>query len=221
MASVSAYGVVLQFANQAKSTLAGAITNTATTANLSTGTGVLFPVPAAGQGYVGTFVDAATGLLSEVVLVTAMSGDQIVTMVRAQENTTALAWNAGDFFYMFDTAGTMTSMQQTQQAEPARIVTSSASFTLSNLDGGIGLERTAGLAAMNITMPVSPSNGQVIQIDDLVGNFNAYPVTMIPNSGQSIAGLPGNAVLNVDGDSWRLKFYSTGTNTGIWSFTKK
>lgn len=221
MASVSAYDVVLEFANQAKSTLAGAITNTATTAQLSTGTGTLFPNPSSGEGYVGTFVDAATGLRSEVVLVSAMSGDQIATMVRAQEGTSAQAWNAGDFFYQFCTAGTLTSMQQTQQAAPARVVTSSSSFSLSDLDGAVGLNRTTSLAAMNITMPVSPTNGQVIEIDDLVGNFNAYPVTMIPNSGQSIAGLPGNAVLNLNGASWALKFYSTGTNTGIWSFSKK
>ena len=221
MASVSAYGVVLEFANNAKSTLAGAITNTAVTAQLSSGTGTLFPAPAAGEGYVGTFIDAATGLLNEVVLVTSMSGDQIATMTRAQEGTTALNWNAGDFFYMLCTAGTLTSLLQQEQAAPARIVTSSSSFTLTNLDGGVGFNRTTSLAAMNVTMPVTPINGQVIEIDDLVGNFNTYPLSMVPNSGQSIAGLPGDALLNINGASWAFKFYSTGTNTGIWSFSKK
>lgn len=221
MASVSAYGVTLLFANQAKSTLAGAITNTATVAQLASGTGVGFPSPADGQGYVGTFNDATTGLLYEVVLVTQMNGDQIAAMTRAQEGTTALNWNAGDFFYMLTTAGTMATMVQEEEAAPTRIVTSSTSFQLLNTDGAVGLNRTTSVAAMDITMPVSPTNGQVIEIDDLVGNFNAYPVTMIPNSGQSIAGLPGNAVLNIDGSSWAFKFYSTGTNAGIWSFSKK
>lgn len=215
--AIAPYDVVLLFANLAKSTLAGAITNTAVTAQLQTGTGALYPGPTSGQGYVATFVDAATGLLNEVVLVTQMTGDQITTMVRAQEGTGALAWNAGDFFYMLDTAGTMASMQQTQQAAPARVITSSASFTASNLDGGLGFARVSGLAATTVTLPVSPTNGQVIEIDDLVGNFNTYPITVTPNSGQNIVGLPGSATLNVNGGSWQLKFYSTGTNLGTWS----
>ena len=219
MASLSAYNVVLLFANLAKTTLAGAITNTATAAALSTGSGVLYPNPFAGQGYVGTFIDAATGLLNEIVLVTGMSGDTITLMTRAQESTTALAWNAGDFFYMFNTGGSLASMLQQQQASPARSVTSSSSFTLSNLDGAILFNRTTGLAAMNVTMPVTPINGQKIRLSDGVGGatgFNPYPVTVIPNGGQSIAGLGGNAVLNVNRGSWTFEFYSTGVGTGIW-----
>jgi hypothetical protein len=212
-----AYAVILEFANLAKSTLAGAISSTATSAQLQTGTGALFPNPSSGEGYVGTFIDAATGLLNEIVLVTQMTGDQITTMVRAQEGTTALGWNAGDFFYQFCTAGTLAAMLQQQQSAPARVVTSSASFTLGNFDGAVGLARVSSLAPTSITMPVSPTNGQKIYIEDLIGNFNSYPVTMIPNSGQNIAGLPANALLNINRQSARLTFYSTGVNQGTWS----
>lgn len=216
--NIGAYNVILTFANLAKATLAGAITNTATAAQLASGTGSLFPAPLAGQGYVGTFIDAATGLLNEIVLVTAVSGDQIVTMVRAQESTTALNWNTGDFFYMQPTAGTMASMTQAGQASPARVITSSISFTLNNADGAVGLARVTSLAAQSITFPVTPINGQIIRISDLIGNFNAYPVTMIPNSGQNIAGLPGNAVLKTNRGVGAFEFFLTGTNQGTWSF---
>lgn len=99
------------FANNATTALAGAITNVAVTANLTTGSGALFPTPGAGQYFVATFTDAATGLLREIVHVTAISGDT-VTMVRAQEGTTALAWDAGDFFVNQWTAGQAAAMQQ-------------------------------------------------------------------------------------------------------------
>lgn len=92
------------FANNASTTLAGAITSTATTANLSSGTGSLFPSPSSGQYFVLTFTDAGTGLINEIVWVTDVSGD-VITMTRAQEGTTAKAWNAGDFAANLWTAG--------------------------------------------------------------------------------------------------------------------
>ena len=102
------------FANNATSTLAGAITSTAVTVNLQAGGGAQFPNPAAGQYFVATFNDAATGLLEEIVWVTARSTDTL-TIVRAQEGTAALAWNSGDLFSMYVTAGTMSQMLQQGQ----------------------------------------------------------------------------------------------------------
>jgi len=99
------------YANNAKTTLAGGITNVATTANLTSGSGVLFPTPSAGQQFALTFVDAATGLLNEIVYVTGRSGDTI-TIIRAQEGTTALAWSAGDIAASLFTAGNATQMLQ-------------------------------------------------------------------------------------------------------------
>lgn len=113
---MSAYAVQLLFANNAQTTLAGSITNVATTANLATGSGVLFPSPTTGQGFVGTFTDLATGLLHEVVLVTARSGDTI-TMQRGQEGTTPQAWNANDLFANLNTKGTMETMVQAYQLQ--------------------------------------------------------------------------------------------------------
>lgn len=94
----------IQFANDAKTTLAGGITNVATTVNLSPGSGALFPTLGTGQYFMGTFRDAATRLISEIVKVTARSSDTL-TIVRAQEGTTAVAWSAGDLFGNLWTAG--------------------------------------------------------------------------------------------------------------------
>ena len=99
------------FANNANSTLAGAITNTATTANLASGTGSLFPPPGTNQAFVATFTSASNPAIQEIVYVTAISGDT-VTLVRGQEGTTALAWNANDLFQMLCTAGTQKNFVQ-------------------------------------------------------------------------------------------------------------
>lgn len=100
------------FANNGSSRLAGGITSVALTAALTPGSGVLFPAPGAGQFFVMTFIDAATGILNEIVHVTNVTGD-VITMIRAQEGTTALAWQAGDFALNLVTAGTMDNFPQT------------------------------------------------------------------------------------------------------------
>jgi hypothetical protein len=209
---------ILLFTNDASSTLAGAINNTATSCVLAGGTGVKFPNPAAGQGYLSTLIDAATGLIKEIVLVTAMAGDTVTTMVRAQEGTTAQNWLSGDLFVHQCTAGTMQAILQQGQAFPARVITASGAFVMNNADGGIGLSRTVAPGVSNSTLPPGPANGQVITIADLVGNFNAFPVTIAPNAGQSIAGLSGgatNAILNVNRQAAMFQWYAAA-NT--WSF---
>ena len=118
----------LLFSNNATSTLAGSITNTATSANLAPGTGALFPVVGSSEGFFLTFVDAATGLLTEIVFVTGRSGDTI-TMQRGQDNTTARAWNAGDIAAQLVTAGDMNAMLQQSAAigrltGPPQLITS-------------------------------------------------------------------------------------------------
>ena len=80
------------FANNATGALAAGITNSATSLNLVTGQGALFPTPSGGDWFLLTLTQA-TGPESfwEIVKCTARSGDTL-TVVRAQEGTTALAW---------------------------------------------------------------------------------------------------------------------------------
>lgn len=102
---------LILFANNATATLAAPITSTATTATLAAGTGALFPSPGANQYFVLTFSSAPTGLNPEIVWVTGLSGDTITSMTRAQEGTTALAFNAGDYAQALITAGMMATLQ--------------------------------------------------------------------------------------------------------------
>lgn len=108
---------LLLFANNATTTLAGSISSGSTTVNLAAGTGALFAHPAAGQYFVGTFIDQATGLVNEIVTVTSISGD-VASIVRGQEGTSARAWSAGDIFANYwtrDSAAAMVQVTQLQQ----------------------------------------------------------------------------------------------------------
>ena len=99
------------FANNATSTLAGSISNVATTCTLASGTGALFPNPGADEYFVMTFTDNATGLVNEIVHVTARSGD-VLTIERGKEGTAAVAWTAGDLASALITAGVLEDFQQ-------------------------------------------------------------------------------------------------------------
>lgn len=99
--------LTLLAANNAQTVLAAGINATATSLTVNSGTGDLFPSPSAGVSYFKlTLIDAATGQLSEIVHVTARTGDTM-TIARAQEGTTARTWSANDIAANMMTAGTL------------------------------------------------------------------------------------------------------------------
>jgi len=203
---------IFVFANNASSTLAAPISNTALSVSLAAGTGSLFPNPSAGQQFALTFNDAATGLLTEIVYCTARSGDAL-TIVRAQEGTVAQNWLAGDLAANLLTIGQMQAMQQTAALFPARQVTASGVFAMSSADanGGVGLNRVTSPGTSSTTLPNSP--GQY-WIEDLAKNFNAYPVTVVYPGGTSGPNGAAQEVLNVNGQCAAFRLYPGNA----WSF---
>jgi hypothetical protein len=102
-----------QFTNNALTTLGSALGSTATTVTLAAGSGALFPTLEPGQFFLGTLWSAgsSTQVPNEIVTATARTGDT-VTIVRAQEGTTAQAWAVGDNFQLLVTAGTLSEFAQ-------------------------------------------------------------------------------------------------------------
>lgn len=100
------------FANNAASVLASSLTAIATSLSVTAGHGALFPSPTGGNYFLATLCQqgAAGEINFEVVKVTARATDTF-TMVRAQEGTTALAYNAGDKFELRLTKGTMEGLR--------------------------------------------------------------------------------------------------------------
>ena len=201
------------FANNASSTLAAPISNTALSVSLAAGTGALFPNPSAGQQFALTFNDAATGLLTEVVYCTARSGDTL-TIVRAQEGTVAQNWLAGDLAANLVTEGTMAAMQQTSALFPARVITASGAFLMfaTDANGGVGLNRVSSPGVSSTTLPNSA--GQY-WIEDLAKNFNTYNVTVTYPGGTTGPDGAATQILNVNGQCAAFRLYSA---SNIWSF---
>ncbi|MCR1298370.1 hypothetical protein [Enterobacter kobei] len=99
--------LTLLAANNAQTVLAAGISASATSLTVNSGTGSLFPAPSAGVSFFKlTLIDAATGQLTEIMHVTARTGDTM-TIERGQEGTTARAWSANDIAANMMTAETL------------------------------------------------------------------------------------------------------------------
>lgn len=83
----------IKLTNNANATLAAGINSSATSITLTSGQGARFPTLGAGDYFYATLIDTSNNL--EIVKCTARSTD-VLTIVRAQESTTARAYSTGD-----------------------------------------------------------------------------------------------------------------------------
>lgn len=102
------------FANYVSTTLAVAASNTATTLTLSSSANL--PTLGTDEIFALTLNDTDTGLIYEIVYVTAISGVTL-TVERAQEGTSAQNWNSGDIAFSGPTAGQQAGMAQVPQVQ--------------------------------------------------------------------------------------------------------
>jgi hypothetical protein len=99
----------VKFTNNASGTLASSITTSSTTITLTTGQGAQFPSLAAGEFFFATLVDSSNNL--EIVKVTNRATD-VLTIVRAQDNTAARSFVGGDRFELRPVAAAMQALLQ-------------------------------------------------------------------------------------------------------------
>jgi hypothetical protein len=153
--------------NNAYSTLASSLTNVATSLSVQTGHGDRFPVIAA-PDYTYITLENASGV-REIVKVTARTaGADTMTVVRAQEGTTAVAWSAGDAVECRPTAGLMQTalnerLDTVNGGTVAGAVTfSNASFTLSAVAARIIADFSNATVANRAMFQSSTVNGGTI-----------------------------------------------------------
>lgn len=99
------------FANNVNTTLAGAISASATSLTLSSSAHLPTSIPA-GYYMALTLNDAATRGNFEVIYVGAISGATCSNLLRGQEGTAALSWLTGDYAYSAPTDGQMNALPQ-------------------------------------------------------------------------------------------------------------
>lgn len=102
------------FANNASSLLASGISSSVTTATVTAGQGALFPAISAGQIAIATIEDTSGNI--EIVYVTGRTTDTM-TILRAQENTSAQSFASGSRFELRVTAGLLATLLQKTGAD--------------------------------------------------------------------------------------------------------
>lgn len=102
------------FTNNASSTLAAGITAVAASLTLQTGDGAKYPSPT-GSDYFRVLLFKKTTGEWEICLCTSRTGD-VLTITRAQEGTTAIAFNADDLVELRATAAFFASLTVTSSA---------------------------------------------------------------------------------------------------------
>ena len=102
------------FSNNASATLAASITSVQTSLTLTTGQGALFPAVSGSDYFYATIANSSNTI--EIVKVTARSAD-VLTVVRAQEGTTASAFSSGDKVELRLTAAALNNMAQLDEVQ--------------------------------------------------------------------------------------------------------
>ena len=211
---------VFLFANNAHTTLAGPIAATATTINLAAGTGSLFPVPGVGQQFAMTLTSQSNTNIKEIVYVTTRATD-VVTVVRAQEGTTALAFIAGDFADNYLTAGTTAAFTQATQLQQQSGNYAVDTGTVNNIAVTFtpAPASLAQLVGVHLRIKVANTNTSGVTIA-----VNGLAATVLVNTDQGTmdAGrVTAGSVIMVlyDGVHFQLLAYSVLSHNNVWAGT--
>lgn len=135
----------IKVSNNAFGTLAAGINSSATSITLTTGQGARFPTLGAGDYFYATLVDTSNNL--EIVKCTARSTD-VLTVVRAQETTTARAYSTGDRVEIRITAQTFLDASGIETDEIVAAMISAGAVTEAKIDTGAVTEAKIGTGAV-------------------------------------------------------------------------
>jgi hypothetical protein len=196
--------MAIKFTNNATTTLASGITNSATTLTVVSGGGALFPSLSGSDVFYATLANASGTV--EVIKVTARSTDTF-TVVRGQDNTTAVAWNAGDKVELRPVAAALGAMLQTTDIG-ATVQGYDAATAKTNVNQSFTKAQRG--------TPVALTDGTTITPDFSAGNY--YSVTLggnrtLANPTNQTAGQSGTIVITQDGTGSRTLAYGS-----YWKF---
>jgi hypothetical protein len=133
------------FSNNATTYLTTSISNSATSIALPTGKGALFQNPTGSDYQMATIFSPSAPSTVEIVKITARAGDTL-TVTRAQESTTGVAWAAGSYIENRVTKGTLDALIQ-NEATVSYSYGIGSGTTVSGADAiGIGNSATSSAA---------------------------------------------------------------------------
>lgn len=176
----------LLFSNNASAALASSITTSSTTITVTTGAGAQFPGITGSNYFYATLTDSSNNL--EIVKVTARATD-VMTVVRAQEGTTARAYAAADKIELRVTAAGMNSFPQlgldntftgvNTFSTPIAVTSGGTGGTTSTGSGAVVLATSPTIASPTLTAPVlgTPASGTMTNVTGTAVGLSAGSLT--------------------------------------------
>lgn len=206
----------VKITNNASGVLASSITTASTSITLTTGQGSLFPSIAPGDFFFATLVDSSNNY--EIVKVTARASD-VLTVVRAQDNTAARAFIGGDRFELRPVAATFAALLQdakdyTDTSAGGLINAHIADPTDAHMASAVGFTPTGSIAAVNVQAALAELDTEKLPATTTITGASGITATGALGAGTTIsptAGYNGHGVRTVssaapsggsDGDIW-------------------
>lgn len=207
--------MTVKFSNNASGTLASSITTSSTTITLTTGQGSLFPALAPGEFFYATLVDSSNNL--EIVKVTGRSTD-VLTVVRAQDNTGARSFIGGDRFELRPVAAAMVALLQdakdySDSSAGSLINAHISDPTDAHAASAVGFTPTGGIAATNVQAAIAELDSETPSNDGTgaTGTWNISISGNAPTATQATR-IQNTGGWNITPTGTTLFFNYNGTN---------
>lgn len=188
------------FKNNAKTTLSSAVNNSTTTIPVTEGS--VFPavnLSGAGTFFLLTLDDETNNEILKVTSCSGASGNIDLTVIRAQESTTARAFSSGDKAELRFTSGTVDEIRSDNTVHTNIFTTSNNSttaFTLSDevanendlvvfIDGVFQAHNTFSVSGTTLTLATAPASGRVVTVYSIKGSRSASNVALATMTGDN------------------------------------
>tara|TARA_Y100000817_G_scaffold306152_1_gene291047 strand:- start:7058 stop:8800 length:1743 start_codon:yes stop_codon:yes gene_type:complete len=192
--------VGIVFKNNAKTTLSSAVNNSTTTIPVTEGS--VFPavnLSGAGTFFLLTLDDETNNEILKVTSCSGASGNIDLTVIRAQEGTTARAFSSGDKAELRFTSGTIDEIRSDNTVHTNIFTTannSTTAFTLSDevanendlvvfIDGVFQAHNTFSVSGTTLTLATAPASGRVVTVYSIKGSRSASNVALATMTGDN------------------------------------
>jgi len=192
--------VGIVFKNNAKTTLSGAVNNSTTTIPVTEGS--VFPavnLSGAGTFFLLTLDDETNNEIVKVTSCSGASGNINLTVIRAQEGTTARAFASGDKAELRFTSGTIDEIRSDNTVHTNIFTTannSTTDFTLSDevanendlvvfIDGVFQAHNSFSVSGTTLTLATAPESGRVVTVYSIKGSRSSSNVLLATMTGDN------------------------------------
>ena len=188
------------FKNNAKTTLSSAVNNSTTTIPVTDGS--VFPavnLSGAGTFFLLTLDDESNNEIVKVTSCSGASGNINLTVIRAQEGTTARAFSSGHKAELRFTSGTVDEIRSDNSVHTNIFTTannSTTDFTLSDevanendlvvfIDGVFQAHNSFSVSGTTLTLATAPESGRVVTVYSIKGSRSASNVALATMTGDN------------------------------------